>query len=201
MFSVETYIIFWAIIYVAFGFAFYILDRTKGVKWYRKWYNWTHKESMPDDVVRGFIFNREFKWKAVVAFVISTIQSILAISTEVDPLVELFMWFFEMPLLLFGFLLGPFIYRIWGKREQIFNKVDKWDRGDITIKDELAKGVKQVSDSVSNVGKDVAEKTINTIIHKKGIPVPPKEEEKKEEKLSFEDSLEKFKNRNIKNGS
>ena len=117
MFTVTTYAIFWIIIFLVLGVKWYVLDRTFGVKLYRFCYKLTHEHPLPPDDERGFIFRQTTKRKLFMATLVSTLQSALALLySDVNPLLELFMWGFEVPVTLFGFYSAPYIYKWWTKK-------------------------------------------------------------------------------------
>lgn len=145
MLSVQQYIIFWSILFVGFGSAWYNFDRRFGIKWYRSWYNMTHKDKLPTDKAIGFIYNRSTHSKAATAGLISTLQTILVVMyMDVNLLASLFMWVIEIPLMMLGFYLGPLVALMWQKKEKLFETVDKVESGEIDVSAKVSEAAKRV---------------------------------------------------------
>ena len=114
------------VLYVILGIAWYFFDSIYGVKLYRWFYNLSHKEPMPAEVVRGFMYGQSTKKQARVAFLISTGQSIYMIwGQDVNLLVELILWLLEIPAMLIGVWLGGPIFGAYKKRDNLFETVDR----------------------------------------------------------------------------
>lgn len=129
MSAMTSYIVFWMIFFVLLGAFWYVIDRHYGVKWYRRWFRLTHKEPLPEDVVAGFVYNRRTRHKALMATVLSTIQTGIALvqMDNLNLLVELILWIVEVPMTLVGFGLGPWAYRLWRRKDAVFDKIDEWE--------------------------------------------------------------------------
>jgi len=114
------------------GAFWYVLDRRYGVGVYRKWYRLTHENPLPDNVSRGFVYNRKTRHKALMATILSTIQSVIAVASIEQPnlLVELILWIVEVPMTLLGFAIGPWVYRLWKRRDEMFDAIDDLESGD-----------------------------------------------------------------------
>ncbi len=126
----------YVIVYLFCSLFCYSLDRHFGVRVCRWWYNLCHKEPLPADTVRGFIYSQRTKIKASWATFISAAESFLVVHyLGVDPFVGFLLWLVGIPLTLAGFLMGPFIYRLWQKREALFSTVDKVESGEIDVGD------------------------------------------------------------------
>lgn len=136
MSNLTSYIIFWMVLFVLLGTFWYIVDRRYGVKWYRFWYKLTNKDPLPDDVEVGFIFNRKSRHKAIMAGMLSTIQTVAALATidQINLLVELILWIVEVPMTMIGFMLGPWTYKLWRGRDEVFEALDE-----INSKDRIGK--------------------------------------------------------------
>ena len=57
------------------------------------------------------------------AIVLSTIQSLFMWMAHVNPIVELFMWAVEIPIMLLGFMLGPVLFKFYNNLGWICDKV------------------------------------------------------------------------------
>ena len=127
MSGLTSYITFWMVLFVLLGAFWYIIDRRFGVKWYRFWYNLTNKVPLADDVEVGFIFNRKSRHKVLMATGLSTIQTVAALYSieSINLLVELILWIVEVPMTMFGFLIGPWAYKLWKGRGDVFDALDE----------------------------------------------------------------------------
>ena len=127
MSNLTSYIVFWMVMFVLLGTFWYIVDRRYGVKWYRRWHNLTNEKSLPDDVEVGFIFNRKSRHKALMAGILSTVQTVLALFSieSINLLVELILWIVEVPMTMLGFMIGPWGYKLWLGRGEVFDALDE----------------------------------------------------------------------------
>ena len=127
MSTLTSYIVFWMVLFVLLGAFWYIIDRRFGVKWYRFWYKLTNKDPLPDDVEVGFIFNRKSRHKALMATGLSTIQTVAALYSieSINLLVELILWIVEVPMTMLGFMIGPWAYKLWRGRGDVFDALDE----------------------------------------------------------------------------
>jgi len=130
MFTLTSYIIFWIIVFLVTAIKWYVLDCHFGVRIYRFCYRLTHEHPLPETEAVGFIFNQTTKRKLFMATLVSTVQSMLMlIYSDVNPLVELFMWGFEVPVTMLGFYLAPYAYRWWTKKDDLFEWFDDVESG------------------------------------------------------------------------
>lgn len=143
------YVIFWLIIYVLLGAIWYNADRLYFTGLYRWWYKITHKDPLPENVKKGFIYNQTTKNKIFWASVISTVQSLTMIfNSDVNPLTELLLWFAEIWVTMIGFHLGRPIYRLWKKKEKAFETWDKIESGEIDVKGVVAGKIHDAENAV-----------------------------------------------------
>lgn len=147
-----AYISFRIILGILIGIAFYSLDRRFGVGSYKWWYDMTHENPLPEGEKRGFVFNKPTRVKAFAALVLSSIVSVISVYTAAsNPLAELVLWVVAIPATMIGFIIGPHFYKIWQKRDKVFDTVDKWERGEIDLSDELKERAGDVAESVRDV--------------------------------------------------
>ena len=113
MANITSYLIFWIVMFVILGAFWYVVDRRFGQGVYRFWYRLTHEKPLPENVRRGFVYNRRTRHKAFMATILSTIQSVLVLVNmeNFNPLVELILWIVEVPVTLLG---RGNISRRWG---------------------------------------------------------------------------------------
>lgn len=128
----------WFVVLAIAGSSFYVFDRRIGTGWYRWWYDMTHKEPLSPDTSKGFLYNQRAQSRFGFAILISVIQSALAMFYEASTLPqEVLSIFIEVPCLMFGFYMGPTVYRLWERRERVFNTVDQIENGTISIPKEV----------------------------------------------------------------
>ena len=125
-----SYILFWMVLFIILGSFWYILDRLHGVRWYRRWYALTHRDPLPQDVVVGFIYNRRSRHKVVMATVLSTVQTFIALTSveSLNLLVELILWIVEIPMVMIGFAIGPMAFKLWKRKDEMLDAVDDFEQ-------------------------------------------------------------------------
>ena len=155
MSTLTSYIIFWMILFVLLGAFWYVIDRHYGVKWYRRWYRLTRPEPLAEDVVAGFVFNRRTRHKALMAAILSTVQTVVALIQieNLNLLVELILWIVEVPMTLIGFAVGPWAYRLWRRKDAVFDKIDEWEQGGAKQAEKEENAERTASDR-GRVGRD-----------------------------------------------
>lgn len=144
MANITSYLVFWIVMFVILGAFWYVVDRRYGQRAYRAWYRLTHEKPLPEGVQRGFVFNRRTRHKALMATLLSTTQSVIAVASIAQPnlLVELILWIVEVPATLLGFAIGPWVYKIWARRGEVFDAIDDLESGEKSLMD-LARGKKE----------------------------------------------------------
>ncbi|MFN8390683.1 MAG: hypothetical protein U0136_10370 [Bdellovibrionota bacterium] len=176
-----SFFLSWFLVLTLVGAGLYVFDRIKGVKIYRWWYDMTHEHPLPADVEKGFLYNRKSQSRFALAIVLSLVQSAIALFHEASTLPqELLSMLIEIPCLMFGFYLGPTLYRVWARREKVFETVDQIESGKISIQNE----VKEMSQSaLAKIKSAVAtEKPEEPAGGPKPLeaPLPPEPEEEPE---------------------
>lgn len=132
MANLTSYLVFWIVMFVVLGAFWYVVDRQYGQRLYRFWYGLTHEHPLPGSVQRGFVFNRKTRHKALMATLLSTAQSIVAVMTVAQPnlLVELILWIVEVPVTLLGFAIGPWVFSLWRRKDEVFDAIDEIESGE-----------------------------------------------------------------------
>ena len=155
MSGLTSYITFWMVLFVLLGAFWYVIDRRFGVKWYRFWYKLTNKEPLPDEVEVGFIFNRKSRHKALMATMLSTVQTVAALYSieTINLLVELILWIVEVPMTMLGFIIGPWAYKLWKGRDDVFDALDE-----INAKDTRGKSLPEDETNTNIAAESVHEK-------------------------------------------
>lgn len=125
------YSIFRLIIALVLGAVFYIVDRQGGTSLYRWWYGMTHEHPLPADINRGLVHNRGTKFRVIWATILASIIAIPAITySQHNALLELALWIISIPAIVGAFMLGPRAWALWGKRDNVYTAVDRWEQGD-----------------------------------------------------------------------
>ncbi len=132
------YVVFRIIVFLLLGAVWYNLDRAYCTRLYRWWYGMTHEHPLPPGTERGFIYGQATRARALAALLLSTLISVIAFGTaHANSLAELLIWASGIPILVIGFFLGPNVYELWRRKEKVFDAVDKVERGDVDLSDEL----------------------------------------------------------------
>lgn len=178
MLTVTQYVVFWSIVFIGFGATWYNFDRRFGVKWYRSWYNMTHKDKLTTEKAIGFIYNRSTHSKAASAALVATLQSILVVMyMNVNLLASLIMWVVEIPLLMLGFYLGPFAYAMWQKKETLFKTVDKVESGEIDVSAKITDAAKRAVAPIQEHLEAIKDAISGSSEEEKPVPEPPSADE------------------------
>ena len=138
----------WMLAFIVIGAGWYVIDRSVGTGFYRWWYGMTHRDPLPADVERGFIYNQPAKIRFPAAILIAVIQSIVSVQDgQSDFSIELLSIFLEVPVIMLGFFIGPKVYNWWVSRDHLLQKVDKIEKGEI----DLGRKLKEASDRASEM--------------------------------------------------
>jgi hypothetical protein len=133
-----TYILIWLFAFIIIGALWYVFDRVFGVIVYRWWYGMTHREPLPLNVTRGFIFNQPASVKFFWAMVICFIQSVFSVTSGEQRFpVQLLAFFLEVPMAMLGFYFGPTFFRLWREKDELLEQVDKIESGELSIRAKL----------------------------------------------------------------
>lgn len=158
LFEENVNIFAWIILFIVFGGFFYLLDRWFGVSIYRWFYNMTHKDPMPENVVKGFLHNQKAKIRCANACVLALFLSLINYYSDekANPLYAFLNWIMQVPLVFIGFCLGPILFKLWGKKDKLFQTVDKIESGEIGVSD-------KIKNAAQSVAKDIAKKASETV--------------------------------------
>lgn len=148
MANITSYLVFWIVMFVILGAFWYVVDRKYGQRLYRFWYGLTHEKPLPESVRRGFVYNRKTRHKALMATLLSTAQSVVAVMSIAQPnlLVELILWIVEVPVTLIGFAIGPWVFNIWRRKDEMFDAIDDLGSGEKDITQVFSKKEKPVTE-------------------------------------------------------
>ena len=126
------------------GLLFYFFDFKRGLNAYRKWYDLTNKDELPDDVEMGFAYKQPFSGKLYTAIALSLFITLLVILAGSQNLfVELLYGVFILAGVMGAFYLAPLIFRHGGKHMNKLKKaVDKIDQFEADLKSKEKEKVK-----------------------------------------------------------
>lgn len=152
MFESIGFFLSWFLVFVLCGAMVYVFDRTRGVRVYRWLYDMTHEQPLAADVSTGFVFHRSAQTRFTIAVIVSIFQSVAAVLERLSSVThEILSVFVEVPCIMLGFYLGPTLWRIWSRRDEVFNTVDKIEKGEISIKDEVQEASHKAVSKVKEV--------------------------------------------------
>ena len=157
------------------GAVLYVVDSRVGVRAYRWWYGLTHRDPLPPDVHRGFVYNRQANARFTAATVVSLVQNGIAFELGfMNPFTAMLTILLEVPVLMGGFYLGPFVQRLWQKKDPLLAVVDKLESGETTVRAEMKRATESVTGSLRETlappPDEVAPPQVTT---SRGEPLPP----------------------------
>lgn len=131
------------------GAVLYVIDRHIGTRVYRWWYNTTHKNELPANDEYGFIHQRKAHSRFSAALFIAFIQNALAVWGKFESSGSAVLWFsLEIPILMVGFYLGPFINRIWERKKIVLDEIDRLESKEITFGQEIKRAATLLHETV-----------------------------------------------------
>jgi hypothetical protein len=121
----------WSVLTACFvlGVAIFLLDRKFGIKIYRFLYDFFHKDPMPSDVDRGFLYNQSTNRGVTVAVFLSTVYSLYMVwelGFSMNFIAELIVWLLMPPALVGGFWAGRWVYRFLLRRSVYLDNLDEF---------------------------------------------------------------------------
>lgn len=139
--SVE--VLSWLLVLLFAGAVIYSVDRRVGVKLFRVWYRLTHRDPLPDGVETGFVYGQKAQARFTVAFAMACVQTgVLLTTRDLNPFIELVTFFAEIPVVMAGFYLGPYLDLAWARKDNFLATVDKVEQGEISISKEIVNASK-----------------------------------------------------------
>lgn len=179
---------FHALIFFILGIVIFYADTKVGIKWYRGWYNLTHKDPMAEDINMGFIYNRSFQNKAILAIVLVGIEVVVSFFLgSASSLNDLLYGIGELLGIILGFMLAPRMIKGGaGKMKGAMDYMEKVDKGEVNLKKDLVKGAIKAGSEIKEVLSETDFKKPEQQEAPKQEPAQQKEEkapepEKKEE--------------------
>jgi hypothetical protein len=129
----------WLPVFLVLGAVLHVIDHHLGSLLYRWWYNMTHRDPLPADVKRGFVYQQSAQARFQAAVLLAALQSLLAAFGGANPIIELLTIIVETPVAMVGFYCGPFLDKIWTRKDTVFSTVDKLESGELSMTDEVRK--------------------------------------------------------------
>ncbi|MEK7585441.1 MAG: hypothetical protein AAB455_02935 [Patescibacteria group bacterium] len=149
--GLSTYL-FYLIVFLVAAWVAYLADRRFGKNWYRSWYNLSHETKLPDHVVRGFVCGRTGRTQCTMAVLLSIVVTIvIAFFGEDGLLFRFFVGLSGVVVSLIGFLTGPFIANLWGRRDVVFTTIDRFEDGTISPTQSARKVGRQIRTRFSGI--------------------------------------------------
>lgn len=121
----------WSVLTACFvlGIAIFLVDRKFGITVYRFGYDFFHKNPMPGDVERGFLYNQSTNRGVTVAVFLSTVYSLYMVwelGFSMNFIAELIVWLLMPPALVGGFWAGRWVYRLLLHRSVYLDNLDEF---------------------------------------------------------------------------
>jgi hypothetical protein len=131
------------------GAVLYVVDCRVGVRAYRWWFDLTHREPMADGIERGFILNRTANARFTMATVVALVQNGMALMVGmVDAFPAMLTIAVEVPVLMGGFYLGPFLRRLWHRKDPLLDVVDQLESGQTTLGLEMKRATERMAEAL-----------------------------------------------------
>jgi len=191
----------WIIVFFLLGILVYYLDLEYGTDIYRKWYNISHKDKLPDNVIRGFVVKRKFFPRLmVVLFFVALETGLMILYGKLHPLEYLGLGVAEIFGMMLGFLLAPWFLKIFpGRVRNAIEYIDKIESGEVDVKKDIVKGVTKAGVEIKNIADELKEAPKMEPQQSKPEPeppkAPPKEEPKEPSKDDWRDGVKKYLNK------
>lgn len=108
------------------GVLFYITDRKRGPKWYKSWYDLTHKDPLEALPPHGLVFRRHTKAKITWAIVLGIIVFVILLPFDGSPLTALIDGIGVLAGLVVAFFVTPLFFKIdQQKVDAVLSKLDE----------------------------------------------------------------------------
>ncbi|MBR9860206.1 magnesium transporter [bacterium] len=120
------------------GFGFYYFDLKKGFSSYRKWYKLTHKDPLPAESNKGWVFNQPFSARLSMALVLSLVLAVILFFTGNLNLIMILVYAAVVLVgCLVAFYLSPYLFnKVPGHLEKISKAIEKVDEIEERLKKE-----------------------------------------------------------------
>ena len=133
-----------ATVFVLIGAALYNVDYAFGTGFYRRYYNVTHGNQLPENETKGFIYRQSSRMRLAVAFAIVVVFAILGSLVAPLSFAGLFWSIVAIPFLTAGFYLGPFAYERWQRKNTVLDYLDRVESGEADPLSDLGKRASKI---------------------------------------------------------
>lgn len=162
--SYKAYIICSLLVYLIAGMNYYIFDRSVVSRIFSWTDRWVGDPNNPGPK-RGLIYGRTIGTQAIWASIITIVSSVVLWLNGSNLMIEVWTSLFDTTMVLLGFLLGPFAYKIWCGRNVAIGTVDrihkKAQSGE--LKKEIIHVAHDVTDGVRDKVSDLADTAGNAV--------------------------------------
>jgi uncharacterized membrane-anchored protein YhcB (DUF1043 family) len=123
---------------LALGIVFFLWDHKKGQKWYKRWYDLSHKEALNEDRNDSFVVNQPFSKKLIPAIILTLIFSYVTwVFGDLNPIIAALTGLIMLIGVLIGLYVGPFMVKtVPSKLKQANKALKKIDAIEQDILDE-----------------------------------------------------------------
>lgn len=179
MFASSSFLLSWCLVFILAGAVLYVFDRSIGRRIYRWWYDMTHEHPLDAEHDCGFLYHRKANTRFSVAVILTLVQGAIAIAHHESTLPnEVLSMIVEVPSLMVGFYLGPWLDRFWGRRDKVFATVDQFEQGERVLSSEIhdlsVRAVSTVVESL-HVGSSAEPEPKQAPVVKEAAPEPEPE--------------------------
>lgn len=118
--------LFFLIVGAVIGFLFYLTDRKRGSKWFKSWYDLTHKDPLENLPPYGMVFRRDAKTKITWAIALGVAAFLVLIPIESSLLGALLDGIGTVVGIALAFFVAPLFFKIdQQKVEAVLSKLDE----------------------------------------------------------------------------
>jgi len=152
--SLQTYVICSLLLYLVGGTTFYIFDRAGMRRIFSFIDRWTGDTDI-HRTERGLVYGRTTGTKVIWAVIITAVTSFWFLLHGSNLMVELWTSIFDTTMVLIGFLIGPFAYKLWLGRNIAIATVDH-----LQEKVESGQLGKEIRQGAEDLAEGVREKVV-----------------------------------------
>lgn len=118
--------LFFLIVGAVIGFLFYLTDRKRGSKWFKSWYDLTHKDPLESLPPYGMVFRRDAKTKITWSIALGAAAFLVLIPIESSLLGALLDGIGTVVGIALAFFVAPLFFKIdQQKVEAVLSKLDE----------------------------------------------------------------------------
>lgn len=150
-----AYLVFRVIVFLLVGAIIHSIATRAGMRVYRWWYRMTHEFPLAPDAEQAILARQPVKIRVITATLLSSIISLIALRVaHANALTEMLLWVVGIVVIYVGFMAGPAFGELWGKKEKVFDTVDRIERGELDIEEKAKAGLKQLKEQLNPFPSD-----------------------------------------------